>query len=386
MGDIISLSAGDVEHIHAPISLAPEDVERVSIDKGPEARRAEAGLPAGPKTKTDDELDLNPGPIKQVKENPGVVAAAMKKVGLPTFSLNDQLTRPTTAEEGKAFNKNVDLANADVDITGVARNALALGAGGVVGRGVSAGAKALGAGRSVAAAAGGAAGAASTSTLAEDSPKDIAASAATGGVLSGAMDYTAKRTVDALATKTFKALGRAGSEGTQEQLLKYGKDDVNDVLKRYEIGGIEKPRVAHEAVILGMDKAKAAATDALEIATKPGVAKSIQTEAIARYNTATRDLEVLKTVKPIVSKLSVADQFRESFGERLKSAPIATLKDAGSSIVKAPIKAVAAPFSAADMALANLVAAKQRGAISPDLVNAAISAGVAPAVVQRLTQ
>src|SRR4051812_11392364 len=103
MGDIISLSAADVEHIHAPISLAPEDVERVSVDKGPKARRAEAGLPAGPKTKTDDELGLNSGPIKQVKENPGVVAAAMKKVGLPTFSLNDQLTRPSTAEEGAAF-------------------------------------------------------------------------------------------------------------------------------------------------------------------------------------------------------------------------------------------------------------------------------------------
>lgn len=314
------IDAAGVEYEDAPsnvIDAEGVDYEPV-IDAGPEARRAASGAPAGPKSYTDAELGLDPGPVKTVYVSPLVqkafpsVAAALAK-------------QPTNATEAAARDRVARLVAAQNSVDEAGRTVGGMAAGGAVAQAGKAMGTAAGLGPKVANVVGGSLGGATASTIADKSLEHTAEGAAAGAAFAGMSDlmgHLVKRVGAASAAKSF---GNAAKGKNAEKLAEQAHSDVANVVRKYEIESVKNPQVAKEAIESGIKRAEAVKADALKAAQEAGRdtrpefldKNPLAKDAMKTFRQAEKELEVLNALRPIATKIASAQQLRPTLLSRI---------------------------------------------------------------------
>jgi hypothetical protein len=114
-----------------------------------------------------------------------------------------------------------------------------------------------------------------------------------------------------------------------------------------------------------------------ETATKLDLAQLAQT-----HGPLVDEYKALRITSDALARESAAKTFGPSGLERLGNTPGAVASALAGKTAMLPIRAAAAPFSAADAAIARLFSAKASGTLTPQLVAAASAAGVAPNIIR----
>lgn len=356
--------------------IADDDDESnfvADVDKSAAARRAQAGQPAGPHVQTDEELGLATAPITSTTKPDAYTG----EPGVPTVESTANL-RATGSEDTQVGTVGNRIATRAAIPTGETADPLA--------RAITAGVLAHGAGAAVAPLGRVLASAAGGATASGVQGGDPVAGAAGGVVLSGVMSFAANRVAEQL---TKKAVGfmRKGNEAEQAQLLAQGKQQVADTMQRFGIGSVKNPVIARKALDDGLVRATAVRNDARDTLLAVEKNTPLHKQAQQRFDAANKDVEVLETLKPVVTRVANAHELRLTFAEKLAQAPVGTLKGVVGQAVAAPVRAAGIALKPADMALAQLFKVRALGQpITPELIAAAQAAGINPTILQRFQE
>ena len=290
-----------------------------------------------------------------------------------------------TVGEGKNSTSDVQLqdrATANNPLSGdpLARTIVAGILGHGAGTAASGIASALGAGSTAAATAGGAAGGATASGTQGGSPIK---GAIAGGLLSGLMSFAGNRAAESL-TRAGNQATRAANPAEREALLAQNKEALGKAMVKYKLGNLKNPAVAKEATDVGIQKAQQeleAATDAVRQAPVGG---PLYNSALARTREIEQELNALKAIRPVVTRLATDHEMRMTMVEQLAREPVTAAKNVANAAISAPIRAVGQALRPADIALAKLYQLKVGGQpITPEVIAAAVGAGVDPNVAKR---
>lgn len=294
----------------------------------------------------------------------------------------------TQVGEGSNIPDNVQLqdrttANNPLSGDPLARTIVA----GILGHGAGAAASglagALGAGATTSAVAGGAAGGATASGTQGGSPVK---GAIAGGLLSGLMGFAANRAAESL-TRAGNQVARAANPAEREALLAQSKEQVGKVVEKYKLGNLKNPAVAKEATDVGIQKAQGELEGAIDAMNKAPAGGPLYHSALARRTELEQELNVLKAIRPVVTRLATDHEMRMTMVEQLAREPITAAKNAANAAISAPIRAVGQALRPADIALAKLYQLKVGGQpITPEVIAAATAAGVDPNVAKRFAQ
>ena len=293
-----------------------------------------------------------------------------------------------TIGEGKNSTSDIQLqdrATANNPLSGdpLARTIVAGILGHGAGTAASGIASALGAGSTAAATAGGAAGGATASgTQGGDPVKGAIA----GGLLSGLMSFAGNRAAESL-TRAGNQVARAASPAEREALLARSKEQVGKVVEKYKLGNLKNPAVAKEATDVGIQKAQQELEGAIDAMSKAPAGGPLYHAALARRTELEQELNALKAIRPVVTRLATDHEMRMTMVEQLAREPITAVKNAANAAISAPIRAVGQALRPADIALAKLYQLKVGGQpITPEVIAAATAAGVDPNVANRFAQ
>lgn len=143
-----------------------------------------------------------------------------------------------------------------------------------------------------------------------------------------------------------------------------------------------KPTPSEASAAVANRRAAAALDELLDQHVSRVAATSPEAAAAAKQlSAATADYKVLKTVQPIVDGNAVKERFAPTLGQRLADRPVATIKGGAAKVATFPLRAAGGVASGIDSALARLHAARVAGAVTPQVLQETLAAGVPASVM-----
>lgn len=296
--------------------IPDDDFEPDKTDKGPEARRVQAGKAPGEKEYTDEQLGLDPGAVKEFPEDQRSLVNRALNAILPPPK-NAATNFPSTGAEALEHNRLAGLGEAAKATSHLGGTVAGLLAATPALKASQEAAGAIGASPTLARILGGAGAGAGTAAAAGGTPKEVAVSAGAGGALAGLSSLMGYVVTNATASKATRELMRAGND----QVKALPMEDVINTVKKYGIENLKNPQVAEEALTSSIARAslrREAASKAMSMSASAGNPRGQLTkDAVTEFNEANKEVNILKALQPVAKKLAAAAQLKPTMMENI---------------------------------------------------------------------